>query len=113
MTTEIITATFSGASDDLVHVDGFDDKYDEVGYYNSEHGFILRYGPLAARIQPHFGVGGSQWHFGIGLVNEDTPMLPITSLVDVCEDTPYSTALQIRVPVGTTIHYEGSSDDED
>lgn len=106
-------ATFSGASDDLVHVDGFDDKYDEVGYYNSDKHFILRNGPLAARIVPIFGAGGSQWCFAIGLVDEDTPMLPIASIVDVSEVCPYSTALKIRVPTGTTIHYEGSSDEED
>lgn len=109
-TIAIMEATFSGASDDLVHVDGFDDKYDEVGNLDGKHGFILRNGPLSARIQPHYT---GTWHFSISQVDEDVPMLPIASLVDVSEVCPYSTALQIRVPAGTTIHYEGSTDDEE
>lgn len=104
----VVEATFSGASDDLVHVDGFDDKYDEVGCYGNKHGFILSFGPLSARVQPHYT---GTWHFSISQVDEDVPMLPIAALTDVSEVCPYSTALKVRVPEGTTIRYEGEDED--
>lgn len=100
-------ATFSGASDDLVHVDGFGGKYDEVGNLDGKYGFTLRFRGLAARIIPHFG---ATWHFGIAMLDEDTPMLPIASMVDVSEVCSYSTGLKISVPEGTTIEYDGDKD---
>lgn len=99
----IEVVTFSGASDDLIHVDGFEDKYDEVGYYGREY-FVLRLGPLAARVLPVFN---GTWAFAVALFDEETPMLPIAGLVDRSEVCEYSTGYKLSVPVGTTIEYVG------
>jgi hypothetical protein len=86
------TLTFSGASDDLVHVDGGPKKYDEINTYEPVV-FVIG-GKVRVTVyygdNGTWGVGLSQWEEGI-----DFPDWPIRFTQS---DHQYSVAVEVDVP---------------
>lgn len=98
------TVTFSGASDDLVHVNGFDGKYDEIGIYkDTPHiaGFKIKSGNMEMTVDVIYR---GTWAFAVtgddGTCDALPPWEIKRTFGDICG---YSETLTIAVPDDATI----------
>lgn len=87
------TLRFSGASDDLVHVDGGPKKYDEINTYSAVN-FVVG-GALMVKVyydeNGTWGVGLSQWE-------EGTPIPDWPMRFTQHPDIDYSILFEVDVP---------------
>lgn len=93
--------TFSGASDDLIHIDGFGDEFEEVyANRNKFHvGAFIIVGD-GEGVTVHVIYDGT-WAFAVTSENDDPPDWPITrEWGTIC---PYSETIRITVPDNATI----------
>lgn len=96
------TFVFSGASDDLIHVDG-SDEFDEIGAQEATFVVAGTEGRFA-RIRVNYGRRGL-WEVTVGPLDEDIPMLPV--LVEM--DTGYSARATVHNAL--TVLREGDHED--
>lgn len=82
--------SFSGASDDLVHVGG-SPQYDEI---NTEQAVFHTAG---LEIKVAYGRSGT-WSVQAGQIDESIPVTAENVRVEVSKDTPYSMLLTMDVP---------------
>lgn len=93
------TITFSGASDDLVHVDGGPKRYDEINTYEPVY-FVIG-GKVRVRVSYE---DNGCWMIGASQYEEQFPV-PVdwSFTLSPHPDTPYSFQLVCEVPDDTSV----------